>query len=87
MSYELVAKGVMEGEGLFPRGAIRIGDLLRDSSTGRVFMVESDDFVHEFYGGNIWADDLWRWKGDFRVAPDSAWTDEEFEIVCDTFDW
>lgn len=69
MSYELVAMGEMEGSAIFPRGSIRLGDLMRDTKTGRVFMVESDDFVREFYGGNIWSDDLWRWEGDFPEAP------------------
>lgn len=69
MTYELVAMGVMEGENLGVRSSIRLGDLVRVVETGRVFMVESDDFVHEYYDGNIWSDDLWRWEGEFPYAP------------------
>jgi hypothetical protein len=67
LKYELVAKTYCEGEG-FHRSTIQMGDLLRDS-TGRVFMVESDAFVHEYYQSNVWDADLWRWQGDFPEAP------------------
>ena len=72
--YKLIATSAFEGSVLYPRSYIQVGDIMRDRITGEAFMVETDDFVREYYGGNVWEDEnLWRWQGNFPLAPEASW--------------
>ena len=81
MKYELIAKGQCEGQRFTMSPCVEIGDIVRDTVSGQISVVETPAFVHEYYGGNIWDEDLWRWQGGFPPPPDVSFTDEELVIL------